>query len=215
MADQRRERHRRVRQEAGDPSQHSCANFDENDRSDLRDRSPFDRQQTESSLTASAAQEDELDEESDLTAEELTLQECKYEYLDHPADIQLHGWGETLSEAFEQTAVAMFGYMTEIDKVDIEFKHQIEATSDDMEGLLFQFLDECLFAFCCEPNIIASKVVINEFDRESFRISATLYGEEFNLEKHPQGTEVKAITYASMQIIDDNVKPQVFCIVDI
>ncbi|CAL4161210.1 unnamed protein product, partial [Meganyctiphanes norvegica] len=199
-----------------DPSQHMCAKQnDENDRSDFRDRSPIVRQQPESSIAANVPQEVESEEEFDLTPEELTLPECKYEYLDHPADIQLHGWGDTLTEAFEQTANAMFGYMTEIDKVDIEFKHQIEATSDDMEGLLYQFLDECLYVFCVEPNIIARKVVINEFDKESFRITATLYGEEFDLEKHPQGTEVKAITYASMQIIDDNEKSEVFCIVDI
>ena len=37
-----------------------------------------------------------------------------FEYLDHTADVQLHAWGPTLKEAFEQCAKAMFGYITEL-----------------------------------------------------------------------------------------------------
>ena len=37
-----------------------------------------------------------------------------YEYLDHTADVQLHAWGPSLKEAFEQCAKAMFGYITEL-----------------------------------------------------------------------------------------------------
>ena len=33
-----------------------------------------------------------------------------YEYLDHPADIQIHAWGATLRESFERTVIAMFGW---------------------------------------------------------------------------------------------------------
>ena len=41
------------------------------------------------------------------------------------------------------------------------------------------------------------------------------YGEEFDIQKHPQGTEVKAITYSNMQIYDEEDRHEVFVIIDI
>ncbi|KAI5702490.1 hypothetical protein M8J75_000690 [Diaphorina citri] len=137
----------------------------------------------------------------------------KYEYLDHTADVQIHAWGDSLQEAFEQCANAMYGYMTEIEYVEMKETQDIEAEGDDLLGLLFHFLDECLFLFSAEPFFIARKVQILEFDRENFKIKARGFGETFELGKHPQGTEVKAITYSNMQVHED--KNEVFVIIDI
>ena len=35
-----------------------------------------------------------------------------YEYLDHTADVQLHSWGASLDEAFQNIIPCMFNYMT-------------------------------------------------------------------------------------------------------
>uniref|UniRef100_A0A8V5H4J2 Protein archease n=1 Tax=Melopsittacus undulatus TaxID=13146 RepID=A0A8V5H4J2_MELUD len=129
----------------------------------------------------------------------------KYEYLDHTADVQLHAWGDTLEEAFEQCVMAMFGYMTDTETVEPVDTVEVEAEGHDMLSLLFHFLDEWLYKFSA-----------NEFfiPRVSVLIFFHLWGEEFSLPKHPQGTEVKAITYSAMQICEDE-KPEVFVIIDI
>ncbi|KAI9554804.1 hypothetical protein GHT06_020081 [Daphnia sinensis] len=152
---------------------------------------------------------------TELTKEEKEIPAIKYEYLDHTADVQLHAWGVSLEEAFEQCAQAMFGYMTEIDKVEILEKQEIEAQGEDLQSLLFHLLDEFLFLFSAEPYFIARKVKITEFDRVNFKIVATGYGETFDLKKHPQGTEVKAITYSNMQIHDTPNLHAVYVIIDI
>ncbi len=59
--------------------------------------------------------------------------------------IQLHAWGDDLKEAFEQVTMAMFGYMTEIDYVEMKEMESIEAEGHDMLSLLFHLLDEWLF----------------------------------------------------------------------
>merc|ERR1711994_990721 len=97
----------------------------------------------------------------------------------------------------------MFGYMTEIETVEMKTTETVEAEGDDMLSLIFHLLDEFLFLFSAEPFFIARKVKITEFDRENFKIKAVGYGEEFDLSKHPQGTEVKAITYSNMQYYED------------
>lgn len=113
----------------------------------------------------------------------------------------------------------MFGYMTELPSVEIKQSAEIEAIGHDLESLLFHFLDELLFLFSCEPFLICNKLKITEFEAEGeeFRIRCKCYGEEFQLGKHPQGTEVKAITYSAMHIVNepDVGKFEVFVIIDI
>ena len=87
--------------------------------------------------------------------DEIVLPPIKYEYLDHPADVQLHSWGDSLEEAFEQVAMAMFAYITDMEYVEMRYTHEIEAEGIDMLSLLFQFLDEFLFIFCAEPFFVA------------------------------------------------------------
>ncbi|XP_055642448.1 protein archease-like [Toxorhynchites rutilus septentrionalis] len=153
-----------------------------------------------------------------LESQEHVIPDIKHEYLDHTADVQLHAWGTTLKEAFEQCGMAMFGYMTELPTVDIKTCYEIKTEpTDDLENLLFRFLDELLFLFSAEPFLICKKIEITKFDMENFYIVCRCYGEEFDLKKHPQGTEVKAITYSAMQIhqMPEQNKCEVFVIIDI
>lgn len=61
------------------------------------------------------------------------------------------------------------------------------------------------------------KITITEFDAENFKIKMRVAGETFDIKKHSQESEVKAITYSAMQIYAEperDVK-EVFVIVDI
>jgi len=142
--------------------------------------------------------------------------EKKFEYLDHTADVQLHGWGDTLEEAFEQTAMAMFNYMTHIDDVLPVRTVEVKAQGEHMESLLFNFLDEFLFLSSIDNFFMARQVKIVNFDREKMEITALGYGEDFDKSRHGgKGTEVKAITYSAMKISERADKNEIFVIVDI
>ena len=68
---------------------------------------------------------------------------------------RLHSWGDTLEEAFEQCAMSMFGYMTEIEYVEMTDYQEITAEGEDLLSLLYHFLDEFLFLFSADPFFIA------------------------------------------------------------
>ncbi len=153
---------------------------------------------------------------SDFSSETIPLK--KYEYLDHTADVQLHSWGDSLKESLEQLAMSMFGYMTEIETVQMKETQELEIQldgEDDVLNLVYKWLDEWLFMFSAEPFFIARKIVIQEFDLDRGYVKAVGYGEQFDLAKHPQGTEVKAITYSNMQVHKDKPTNDIYVIIDI
>ncbi|MBN3320570.1 ARCH archease, partial [Atractosteus spatula] len=160
------------------------------------------------------------DRELDLTEEQKALKakypsiNKKYEYLDHTADVQIHSWGDTLEEAFEQCAMGMFGYMTDTETVEPIDTVEVESEGEDLLSLLFHFLDDWLFKFSADQFFIPRVVKVLHIDRMRFRMRSIGWGEEFRISKHPQGTEVKAITYSAMQIHEEN-KPEIFVIIDI
>ncbi|XP_041273418.1 protein archease isoform X2 [Onychostruthus taczanowskii] len=100
------------------------------------------------------------DRDYNLTQEQKAVKDkypplCKkYEYLDHTADVQLHAWGDTLEEAFEQCAMAMFGYMTDTGTVEPVDTVEVEAEGHDLLSLLFHFLDEWLYKFSADEFFI-------------------------------------------------------------
>jgi len=128
----------------------------------------------------------------------------QFQYHDHTADIIVHAWGKSRSEAFAQVCVGMFNYMTPLDNVAIDRTVEVEAKGHDMLDLLYHLLDEFLYIFGTEMHI--SKLVeIVSFDEENFCIKARGYGEKMDLKKHEQGTEIKAITMHMMKILGPDV----------
>ncbi|CAN0384758.1 unnamed protein product, partial [Ectocarpus fasciculatus] len=97
----------------------------------------------------------------------------------------------------------------------------------DAKSLLFNLLDEFLFLFHSEGLAVKRTTVSGTVDRGEgktgsggpaprWRLKATAEGETFDLSKHPQGTEVKAITYSNMQINEGpGGRTDIYVIVDI
>jgi SHS2 domain-containing protein len=174
--------------------------------------------------------------------------------------------GATLREALEQLALAMFGYMTELETVAIDPAAStfVEATGHDLLSLIFNFLDELLYTFHTEDLVVRDIKILElttppaaaaataaagaaaavggvagagvaageaaDGDEGAprpraagrggpFRLRAACKGEAFDLAKHPQGTEVKAITYSAMQVhgLDDPAAERIdlYVIIDI
>lgn len=144
----------------------------------------------------------------------------QFEYLDHPADVILHSWGIDLSQALSNLALCMFGYMTALDSISInktqssEHGTDVTAQGHDMHSLLYSFLDEWLFNFH-DSGFVPKEVKISECCREVWRIVSSGEGELLDIRRHPQGTEVKAITYSGMSVEEKEGRCDVYVVVDI
>ena len=147
-----------------------------------------------------SASDEREDEDEDATRARRGVQ---YAYKDHTADIQIHAWGCDLAEAYAWAALGMFDYMTPLEhcaRVPTRFK-EIRVSGHDLETLLFAFLDELLFVFHTEM-LICTAVQVCEFNRDEWSIRAIVGGTTFVDGETRQGTEVKAITYSAMKIVE-------------
>jgi SHS2 domain-containing protein len=140
----------------------------------------------------------------------------KFDFLEHTADVFIAAYGKTLTEAFENAALAMFEVITDTDKVSPDIEGSVEVEAEDKYALLYSWLEALLVKFETE-NILYSKFKISNLKETSggFRIQATVWGEKFNAKKHTQKVAVKAVTYHRMEIIKEIDKVTLEFILDI
>ncbi len=123
----------------------------------------------------------------------------RWEHYEHMADIGIRGYGDTLEEAFEAVATALFDVMVDVRKVDRKEMREIEVEGEDLYALLYSFLEELLILHDTEGLVFGDFEVGIEKTKEGYKLKAKAYGEALS-EKHEPKEEVKAITYHEMNI---------------
>jgi SHS2 domain-containing protein len=134
------------------------------------------------------------------------------EYLDHPADVKFRASGETIEEAFEYAALAMFGAMIDTGTIQPATTLDIDLDADDCEELLYDFLSELLYLFEVEE-IVFGRFDVEQIDQHGdlYHLRAHASGEKIDLDKHRFDVGVKAVTFHDMVIekTDDEYVVQV------
>jgi protein archease len=140
----------------------------------------------------------------------------KFEFLEHTADILIAAHGQSLEEAFENAALAMFEVMTDTTKVNPAEEDTVEVDAEDEYALLYSWLEALLIKFEVKGMLYSKFKISNLEDKpEGLKLKANVWGEKFNPEKHPQKVAVKAVTYHRMEIIKDIEKVTLEFILDI
>jgi SHS2 domain-containing protein len=121
----------------------------------------------------------------------------KYELIEHTADIGLKACGKTLSGAFANAALGMFSIIVETGSVIETTSRRVEVTADDIEGLLFDWLNSLLYYFDVEA-LLFRRFEITEF--EDTRLVAVCYGETFDSSRHSLKIGVKSATYHQLEV---------------
>ncbi|MHA1917614.1 MAG: archease [Candidatus Ranarchaeia archaeon] len=133
------------------------------------------------------------------------MKKSGFRFIDHTADIIIESWGTTIEEAFSEAGKSFFTLTLDIDKVEPLEKKIILVAGFDLENLLYRWIEELLFLFEAEEMAYSKFNVLSiKEENKKFKLKAEVFGEKFNYKKHNPETEVKAMTYANINI---EVKP--------
>jgi SHS2 domain-containing protein len=140
----------------------------------------------------------------------------KFEFLEHTADVYVASHGATMEEAMGNAALAMFEVMTDTEKVNAVHRDAVEVEAEDEYALLYSWLEALLVKFDVN-GMLYSKFEVHSVKEtpNGFRLKATVYGEKFDPQKHPQKVGVKAATYHQMEIIKTVDKVTLMFLLDI
>lgn len=140
----------------------------------------------------------------------MDLTDAGYDYFEHTADIGIRGWGRTLDEAFAQAALGLIGNMVEIAESKPVGEARIEVEGENIERLLFAFLDEMLDLFYTRMWVVSEIDVQLQGDT---KLIATLRGEAYDAARHGHVHEIKAMTWHGLSV--RRAPPEVRVVVDI
>jgi len=125
----------------------------------------------------------------------------EFEIIDHTADIGLIAYGKNKEQVFINAAKGMFEIIAGGNKTLKEnFYDKIKLEADNLEGLLFAWLNELLYIG--ETRL----VILNKFqikELSDFQIKAEVGGTKINPPSIKIEKEVKAVTYHRLEIKKD------------
>jgi len=120
-----------------------------------------------------------------------------FEILEHPADVGFLAYGKTLTELFENAALAMCSLACAQEKIEEHERREILATGTDLESLLYSWLTEILAVADAEQLVFRRAYASELREPQSGapgRAKGIARGEKFDRSRHAAGTYIKAVT---------------------
>ncbi len=124
-----------------------------------------------------------------------------FKILDVSGDVGLMVYGRTLEELFSNGAKGLFSLITNLSSLDAKKSIDVKVFSESLDGLFVSWLNELIFRF--DTYGFTGREVEIEMVNEN-RIEATVWGEEFDPERHERGLLLKAATYHNLKIEKKN-----------
>lgn len=125
----------------------------------------------------------------------------EFEILEHTADIGIAAYGKNKKEVFINVAKGMFEIIAGENKnLKENFYGKIKLEADNLEGLLFAWLNELLYIG--ETRL----VILNKFqikELSDYQIKAEVGGTKINPPSIKIEKEIKAVTYHRLEIKKD------------
>lgn len=124
----------------------------------------------------------------------------KYRFLDHTADVLFEAEGKTLEELFMACALATEETQVKLAGVEQKESRKIIIEKEDIEMLLFEFLQDIIFYKDSEELLFSKfNIKIN-----GNKLECEAWGEKINPKKHDLNVDVKAVTLHQFEVKQEN-----------
>lgn len=139
-----------------------------------------------------------------------------FRFHEHTADITIECWAPSLAEAFEEAARATFEVILDTTTVASSDAVDLSVGGIDLEELLVEWVGT-LIALIDINNQFYSKFKVHEISQEpnGYMLKGRAFGEKIDFDRHITRTEVKAMTYADMRIIERTRKTTLWFTLDL
>ena len=120
-----------------------------------------------------------------------------YKFLEDvgTADIAFEATGRDLPELFTAAADATINVMIDnLDAIEPREARQIELSNDNVEMLLFDFLQELIYFKDAERLLLRARETQIDQKGEAYFLKAKVAGERLDNTRHQQRADVKAVT---------------------
>jgi SHS2 domain-containing protein len=138
------------------------------------------------------------------------LNSIGYRYLEHSTDSIIEACGSSLEELFQNCAKGLVNIMFDIGLVEPRKTFTIMAEGDELETLLYDWLEKVLLKILID-HIIPSRYVLEIYTKnvgktneKRYHVNAHAGGETVNYDKHNYKIEIKAVTYHNLKIYFKN-----------
>ncbi|MDA8252747.1 MAG: archease [Rhodospirillales bacterium] len=135
-----------------------------------------------------------------------------WEHFPHDADIGVRGWGSTVAQAFEETAIALTHVVTD---ADIRPLRQIivSCQAPDAELLLVDWLNAIIYEMAVERMLFSRFAVVIDDD---LRLRGFLWGEPVDIPRHAPAVEPKGATCTALRVVRErDGRWTAACVVDV
>lgn len=141
-----------------------------------------------------------------------------YKFLEDVAiaDVAFEATGKTIEELFESSALAVINTQVKnLKSIEQKIEKEIEVDADNIEMLLFNFLQELIFLKDAELLLFNKfDITINQ-EKNKYKLKAKAYGEKLNMNKHELLVDVKAVSLHNFKVEKINEKWRAEVILDV
>jgi SHS2 domain-containing protein len=140
----------------------------------------------------------------------------RFEQFDHAADVGIRGIGPSAAEAFRQAALALYALVaSDPSRVEPARELAFELSAQDLEELLFDFLNELIYLLDAERLVGRELEVEIEPVAPGVRLRARVRGEAHDPSRHGGIVDPKGATYTGLRVAQEGGGWVAQCVVDV